>query len=252
MTDPHRRHQFRLWQLALDRFELQLRVTAARTRNRYIREAATAYTDNGVVPGWLDERNRRAIQVQLQEHYRKVIPYFGALSLKQVKSRRFEQKAATDLFTSLISEWISTQALRKAWLIASTDHQDVLDAIADGVTEGLGTADIARRIRKVTALTPYRAATVARTETNTAATYGSIQSVRAAEQDLGVRMLKEWLPTLDDRTREEHRAMAGSQPIPLDEKFTVGGDLMDRPCDPNAGPENTINCRCALVYEEAE
>lgn len=248
---PHRRHQFRLWQLALDRFELQLRVTSARTRNRYIREAATAYTDNGIVPGWLDERNRRAIQVQLQEHYRKVIPYFGALSLRQVKRRSFEKKASDDLFTSLISEWIGTQALRKARMIASTDRQDVLDAITDGVTEGIGTADIARSIRKVTSLTPHRAATVARTETNTAATFGSVESVRAAERDLGVRMLKEWVPTLDDRTRAEHRAMAGSQPIPLDEKFTVGGDVMDRPCDSGASPGNTINCRCTLVYEES-
>lgn len=247
---PERRHQFRVWQLALDRFELALSRSARLARNSYIRAAAEGYAVAGTVPGWLDERNRRAIQSMLSQHYRKVIPYFGDLSLRQVKSRRFERK--DDLFTSLISEWIATQALRKAKLIAATDRDDVRDAITDGVSEGIGTEQIARRIRKVSQLTPFRAATIARTETNTAATYGSVQSVRAAEQELGVKMLKAWLPTMDDRTREAHQAMANHPAIPMDEKFTVGGELMDRPCDASASAENVINCRCSLAYEEAQ
>lgn len=244
---PDRRHQYRLWQLALDRFELSLRTKSGRARNAYLRTAALAYEANGSVPGWADEKHRRAIQQLLTEHYQKVIPYFGAMSLRQV--RRAEKKQ--NHFAHLTSEWVSTQALRKAQLIAATDRDDVRNAIQNGVDEGLGTEEIARNIRKVSQLTPFRAATVARTETNTAATFGSIQSVRQAEQELGVRMLKVWLPTLDDRTREAHRNMTNHPAIPLDEKFTVGGELMDRPGDPGASAENTVNCRCALAYEEA-
>src|SRR5262249_42788761 len=99
---------------------------------------------------------------------------------------------------------------------------------------------------------PFRASVVARTETHAAATFGSIESVREAERQLDVKMLKEWLPTLDDRTRPDHAAMAGSAPIPMDEDFLVGGESMDRPGDPGASPEQVINCRCAMAFEEAE
>jgi hypothetical protein len=234
---PDRRHQYRVWQLALDRFELSLARKARITRNAYLRAAALAYEANGTVPGWADEAHRRAIQAMLTGHYQKVIPYFGAMSLRQV---RREKKQSS--FFHLISEWVSTQAVRKAQMIADTDRDDVRGAIQGGIDEGLGTEEIARRIRKVSQLTPFRAATVARTETNSAATFGSIQSVRQAEQELGVRMLKVWLPTMDDRTREAHREMVNHPAIPLDEKFTVGGEAMDRPGDPGASAENTVNC----------
>jgi hypothetical protein len=250
MTD--RRTQLRTWLYSLSRFELQLRVKVARARNAYLRAAAKSYSENdGHHPAWLDERHRRRVAAELAEHYEKVIPYFGGTALKQIKSRRIQKKAADSIFQALMAQWVQREALRKAKMIAATDAGDVRGAIEDGIEEGLGTAEIARTIRRASSLTPHRAAVIARTETHAAATFGSVESVRQAEQELGVRMLKEWLPTLDDRTREDHAAMADYGPIPLDEKFEVGGSLMDRPGDPSAPPEQTINCRCALAYEEA-
>lgn len=245
-------NKLRAWLYAMGLFELRLRAKAGRARNAFLRDAAKSYTDNGSVPGWLAERHRRRLTTELTEHYERVIPYFGAMALKQIKSRRIHKKAADSIFQSLMREWVAREALRKAKLIASTDSDDVRGAIQDGLDEGLGTAEIARNIRKVSQLTPFRAATIARTETHAAATYGSIQSVRQAEEELGVKMLKEWLPTLDDRTREDHRAMANHPAIPLDEKFTVGGVLMDRPGDPSAPPESLINCRCSIGFTEKE
>ena len=93
---------------------------------------------------------------------------------------------------------------------------------------------------------------IARTETHAAANYASTESVRAAGEKLGVKMLKEWLPTIDGRTRPAHAEMAGSDPIPMDDKFLVNGEEMDRPGDPGASPDNVINCRCVLGYSEAE
>jgi uncharacterized protein with gpF-like domain len=248
---PDQRLLLRAWLLSLDRFELRLRLAQARNRNAFIKEAAEAFDQNGTVPGWLNERHRRRIAATLTEHYEAVIPHFATMARRQIKSRQVERKQSST-FLAHMHEWIAREALKKARLIAATDAQDVRDAVEDGVTEGLGSEAIARNIRKVTSLTTYRAATVARTETHAAATYGSVESVREAEQELGVRMLKQWLPTTDDRTRPDHAAMADSDPIPLDEKFTVGGSTMDRPGDPSAPPEQTVNCRCALIYVEAE
>jgi hypothetical protein len=258
------------WLNALDQYEFKLRVAAGRARNAAIIHAAQAYQYTGTLPGYIAEGHRRRLKQLLIDHYERVIPHFAARALASIRSKPIGREAAGLLarasetkstvtfaqfkaigFESRMREWIGREALRKATLIAATDLDDVRGAIADGVGQGQGTAEIARSIRQVSRLTPFRAATVARTETHAAATFGSIETVRDAERDLGVRMLKSWLPTLDDRTRPDHRAMTNHPPIPLDEKFTVGEELMDRPGDPAASPANLINCRCALAYREA-
>ncbi len=235
----------------MSRFELALRPKAARARNAYLRAAASAYEQNNTVPAWLRTAHERRIAEYLNEHYTAVIPLFGAMALKQIpgiKSRRFEKKTT---FPDLMATWVNREALRKAKLISATDAEDVRDAIQDGLEEGLGTEEIGSRIRKVSSLTASRAATIARTETHAAATFGSVESVREAEQELGVRMNKVWLATNDDRTREDHLAADG-QTVGLDERFVVGGELMDRPGDPSASAEQVIGCRCAIAYEEVE
>lgn len=247
MTD--RRLALRAWLLAMDRLELTLRTEQGRARNAMIRAAATAYTKHGHPPAHVFIAHRARVRGVIEDHYRRTIPVFGGMALKQVKSRRVERKAAQTMFESLVAEWISREALRKATMIADTDRDDVLDAITGGLNEGLGTEEIGRRIRKVTQATPFRAATVARTETHAAATFGSIETVRQAERELGVVMMKEWLATKDGRTRPEHLAADGQQ-VGTDEKFTVGGEMMDRPGDPSASAGMTIACRCAIIYEE--
>ncbi|HYH63350.1 MAG TPA: phage minor head protein [Urbifossiella sp.] len=271
--------RLRLWLLALDRYELHLRAAAGRARNSAIIHAAQAYQYSGSLPNYIAEGHRRRLKQVLTDHYRKVIPHFAAQALSGIRSRPvgreaarlvseavqswaagqhfeidFKQLLAVETkatgFEALMQEWVSREALRKATLIASTDLDDIRGAIADGVSLGQGTAEIATNIRRVSQLTPHRAATVARTETHAAATFGSIESVRDAEQSLGVVMVKEWLATRDGRTRPDHLAADG-QRVPLNEKFTVGGVLMDRPGDPSAPPELVIACRCALAYEEA-
>lgn len=249
---PDRRGELRLWLIAMERFEYALRGKVARTRNTFLKEASDAYDANGQLPAWIRERHIKRLKDVLWNHYEDVIPAFAALTLRQIKSRRIERKQAQSIYQALIAEWVKRESLRKAQMIAATDANEVRNAIQDGIDENEGTEAIARRIRKVSALTPHRAATIARTETHAAATYATASAAEQAEQELGVRLLKVWLPTMDDRTRDDHRAMTNHPAIPLDELFRVGDALMDRPGDPSAPPEQTINCRCALAHEEAE
>ena len=243
--------RLRLWLLALDRFEYELRPAIARGRTAFLKAAASDYETTGHVAAHRLTTHRKQVASALDTHYRRVVPHFAAHTLRQVKSRRIETKAAQSLYDALVAEWIGREALRKATLIAGTDRDDVLRAIEQGLTEGQGTAEIATNIRKVSQLTPFRAATVARTETHAAATFASAEAAREAERTLDVRLLKEWGPTRDDRTRPEHLAMSGYGPIPTGEKFSVGGDQMDRPGDPSASPANLVNCRCTLFLTEA-
>lgn len=245
---PDRRRQRRVWATSLLRFELRLRTSVGLERNVFARESALSYASNGgSVPGWVQVQHRKRLESILRNHYTVVVQHFGKIALDQIKSRHVEVKS---YFQNFMAEWVATQSLIKAKMISDTDMDDVRDAIALGLAEGEGVAAISQRIREITELSAHRAATVARTETHAAATFGSLESVRQAQEDIGVVMMKEWLPTLDDRTRPEHREMDNYGPIELSEKFDVGGEMLDRPGDPSGSPENIINCRCALIYEE--
>lgn len=61
------------------------------------------------------------------------------------------------------------------------------------------------------------------------------------------KLVKVWISTNDDRTREAHR-IANKQVVDYDDKFSVDGEKIDWPIvDPSASPSNTINCRCFAI-----
>lgn len=187
----------------------------------------------------------------------RVIPTFGQATLNDIRASvkshlPIERKKAGDssLFNRLIQQWLA-QRKDMATSIAQTTLNDVLNAVQSGIDAGDGTDDIARGIDDVTRLSLPRSRVITRTETHAAANYAQIESGRQAEQDLDIQLLKEWLPTLDNRTRPDHADMSSYGAIPLEEKFIVGGYSMDRPGDPAGPPSETIACRCVLVMKPA-
>ena len=117
--------------------------------------------------------------------------------------------------------------------------------VSSGLREGKGIPDIARAIQQsVSTIFNNRAKLIARTEmvkaTNTAAMQSSSTSDFMYE--------KKWIPATDDRTREDHLAMADLDWIPFNEMFIVGGEEMDRPGDPSASASQVCNCRCKVVF----
>lgn len=98
-------------------------------------------------------------------------------------------------------------------------------------------------LSKAADLAERRAMTVARTET--------IRAVNAGQYDtatiLDVSAQKQWLATLDASTRPDH-ADADGQAVPLADPFDVGGESLDYPGDPNGSAEQTVNCRCTLLF----
>lgn len=87
----------------------------------------------------------------------------------------------------------------------------------------------------------------ARTYTTAAENKGRIDSYDRAEQ-MGIKVKKKWMATLDDRTRVEHRHLDG-QVRENDEPFETDGYEIMYPGDPDAEPEMIYNCRCTLVAE---
>lgn len=82
----------------------------------------------------------------------------------------------------------------------------------------------------------------ARTMMTSAENGGRLDSYEWA-QDMGIPMEKQWLATLDGRTRHSHAAQDGEH-VPIKEKFSNG--LMF-PADPDGNPREVYNCRCTMV-----
>jgi SPP1 gp7 family putative phage head morphogenesis protein len=93
-------------------------------------------------------------------------------------------------------------------------------------------------------ISQYQAERIVRTETTNAANQGVMKS---ATDLFGKNNLqKEWIASLDERTRGTHAAVNGTV-VEYDEAFSVGGDLMQHPADPAGRASNVINCRCSIA-----
>lgn len=82
----------------------------------------------------------------------------------------------------------------------------------------------------------------ARTAVTGAQNAGRQDSYNAAEK-MGIRLKKEWLATLDARTRHSHAMLDGEQ-VEQDKKFSNGCRF---PGDPQGPPWEIYNCRCTLI-----
>ncbi len=137
--------------------------------------------------------------------------------------------------------------------ISQSMTRKILDDIQELDAEGIGVDALARQInRKYSGINRRRAALIARTETHNAAGYGQHNYHKSLSSDLGVSMVKQWVATLDARTRSSHAQMNGTQ-VSMDEPFMMpNGREMQYVGDPDGGAANVINCRCAIVYIDAE
>ena len=122
----------------------------------------------------------------------------------------------------------------------------VNNAIRQGIIQGEGLDQIARRLTDgLIARNNSKMLTFARTAMTEAQNAG--RNVRLKEaSDMGIKVHKEWMCTLDERTRWQHADLDG-QKRPMDKPFEIGGYKIMYPGDPTAHPSMVYNCRCTLV-----
>lgn len=130
--------------------------------------------------------------------------------------------------------------LDKKW-----NAQKITSEITQGILTGESIPKIADRLQNVTDMNRNSAIRNARTAITGAENAGRIESYHYAES-IGITLQKEWLATLDDRTRDEHRSLDG-QRAGVDEPFEVGGAKIMFPGDPEAEGYLVYGCRCSLV-----
>ena len=112
--------------------------------------------------------------------------------------------------------------------------------MSQSIITGESIPEISRRIKKVSERSLRDSVRIARTETTRVESDGRNKGFEEA-QKLGIVLDKQWISTLDLRTRDEHRHLM-MEIAPLDGKFSNG---QTKPGEGTA--RQVINCRCTTV-----
>ena len=120
------------------------------------------------------------------------------------------------------------------------NRQMITSHILQGILQGESIPHLSRRLRKTVNNNMVASVRTARTAI-TASQNAGRQTVYEKAKAMGIKLQKEWVATLDGRTRHEH-GMADGQRVDIDKPFIVGGYKMMHPADMNAPAHLVYNC----------
>lgn len=126
--------------------------------------------------------------------------------------------------------------------------QQITASITSSILQGKGIGKIADDLQsRMQDMSRASAIRTARTAVTAAQNAGRLDTYRAA-QDMGIKLKKQWLATLDGRTRHAH-AMLDGQTVDVDKPFKVDGYEIMYPGDSSAPGYLVYNCRCTQIAE---
>ena len=121
--------------------------------------------------------------------------------------------------------------------------KQITKSVTSSILQGKSIKHMADDLQKrITTMSRDSAIRTARTAVTGAQNAGRMDSYAAAEK-MGIKLKKEWLATLDARTRHSHAMLDGEQ-VAQDKKFSNGCRF---PGDPQGPPWEIYNCRCTLI-----
>ena len=130
------------------------------------------------------------------------------------------------------------QGLEQRW-----NRQNVQSSILQSILQGESIPKIASRLSETVGEKNRKAAIRnARTITTGVENKGRVDSYNRANK-MGIETNKQWIATLDGRTRHTHRAIDG-EVVGSNEVFSNGCEY---PGDPSGDPAEIYNCRCTLI-----
>jgi len=180
----------------------------------------------------------------LLSHYRHVYEDVFTSTVDQIEKAARTGKSA---FMQAQLSYLEREAAKRISDISQRSVNKVRDIVMDGVRKGKSNDQIARALYKaIPKLSRDHAATIARTETHSAA-------MAATDETLQYKKIKvkskTWWSKQDSKVRKSHAEAHGVR-IPYDQPFEVGGSLMMYPSDESLGAsaDQIVNCRCSLLY----
>lgn len=144
----------------------------------------------------------------------------------------------------MLPEWKIDEEKDYIW-----NRQKVENAVTQGIIQGESVDQIAQRLAsELKSTNTSKMRMFARTAMTGAQNAGRQKQMEDAVEK-GIDISKQWIATLDDRTRDTHQKLDG-QTVAVKESFHVGtkhGEAEIRyPGDPSASPELVYNCRCTM------
>lgn len=126
--------------------------------------------------------------------------------------------------------------------------QQITASVTSSILQGKSIPKIANDLQhRMQDMNRTSAIRTARTAVTGAQNAGRLDTYRAA-QDMGIKLKKQWLATLDGRTRHAH-AMLDGQTVDIDKPFKVDGYELMYPGDTSAPGYLVYNCRCTQIAE---
>jgi SPP1 gp7 family putative phage head morphogenesis protein len=157
----------------------------------------------------------------------------------------FDESAVKRLITEqpgLMPNYPKAKAVKRG-IDLEYGKKQITKSVTSGIIQGQSTNKIAANLmRNMTEMNRTSAVRAARTAVTGAQNAGRQDSYEAAQQ-MGIKVRKQWLATLDDRTRASHQELDGVT-VDVDEAFPNGCEY---PGDPAGDPSEVYNCRCSLI-----
>lgn len=146
---------------------------------------------------------------------------------------------------NLMPYYPQEKAIRRGIDLAYGQEQ-ITASVVSGILQGDSVYKIADDLMiRIQTMSRESAIRTARTAVTEAENAGRQDAFDQAEQ-MGIEMEKEWMATLDGRTRETHQEADG-QVVDYNEPFIVGNARLMYPGDESGPPEEIYNCRCTMV-----
>lgn len=124
--------------------------------------------------------------------------------------------------------------------------KQITASVTSSILQGKSIKHMADDLQKrITTMSRDSAIRTARTAVTGAQNAGRMDSYAAAEK-MGIKLRREWVATLDNRTRHAH-AMLDGQQADIDKPFKVDGYEIMFPGDTSAPGYLVYNCRCTTV-----
>lgn len=126
--------------------------------------------------------------------------------------------------------------------------KQITKSVTSSILQGKSIKRMADDLQKrITTMSRDSAIRTARTAVTGAQNAGRMDSYAAAEK-MGVKLKKQWLATLDGRTRHAH-AMLDGKTVDIDKPFKVDGYDIMFPGDTSAPGYLVYNCRCTVIAD---
>jgi len=181
----------------------------------------------------------------------KAAPNMGDLERKEWEGK--ERSWAFNFDDPEVDHFIRTTTAEHISIMSETTKDAIAEAVAAGVSQNEGAADIARRIREAYAnwagkgdspLDRSRSFMIARTEAGAAVNFGHHEGARQVVKETDAVVLKEWISSGDSRVRDSHAAVNG-EIVGMEEAFSNG---LLYPNEAGAPAAEVIACRCTVGH----